>query len=112
VIPRQLQHRHYLAAFLPTANERGIAPAPKRQRQRVEQDRLAGTGFAGQHGHAAIQRQIELIDENDVANRKRVQHARIPRVRKAAGAADLLTHVTIPAPIARMTVPLSQQTSS
>src|SRR5690606_25480558 len=73
------------------------APPAQSQGQRIEQDGLAGAGLAGQHGHAAVERQVELVDEDDIANRKRVQHARIiPRLVWARG--PLLARCILPLP--------------
>ena len=81
VVGGQLQHGDHLAALLPAAHQRGVAPAPQRQGQCVQQDGFARPGLPRENGHAAIQRQVELVDQNDIANRKRVQHARtIPKL--------------------------------
>ena len=64
----QLQHGNHLPALATGSNERGIAPAPKSQGQRIEKDGFARTSLARQHGHASVERQIELIDQNNIAN--------------------------------------------
>jgi hypothetical protein len=52
---------------------RAAAPA-QRQRQRVEQDGLAGAGLAGERGQAAIERDVELVDQHDIADGERAKH--------------------------------------
>ena len=48
----------------------------QQQRQRVEQDRLAGAGFPGQRGEARPQLEVERVHDDEVANRKQAQHGR------------------------------------
>ena len=55
----------------------GIAARAERQRERIQQDRLARAGFPGQHGHAALELEVEAVDQDDVANREARQHGRI-----------------------------------
>ena len=52
----------------------GIAAGAQRQAEGVEQNRLAGAGLACQDGQAAFERDIEPLDEHDVANRQCVDH--------------------------------------
>ena len=42
--------------------------------QRIEQDRLAGAGLAGQHRQPPLGRDVELLDKDDVADGKSGQH--------------------------------------
>jgi hypothetical protein len=51
-------------------HQRGVAARAKRHRQGIEQDRLAGPGFAGQHGKPPVEIDIERLDQNDVADRE------------------------------------------
>ena len=44
------------------------------EREGVEQDRLAGAGFAGQHGKAGGKIDVEPIDQDDVADREPCEH--------------------------------------
>ena len=46
----------------------------EQQAQRVEQDRLARSGFAGEHREAIAEFDIERGDDDKVANRKRAEH--------------------------------------
>ncbi len=49
MLRRKLEHRGDLALLRALTHQRGVAAAAERQRERVEQDRLAGAGLAGQH---------------------------------------------------------------
>jgi len=51
----------------------------EQQRQRIEQDRLAGAGFAGEHGEAAVELELERIDDDKVADRQQAQHRSVLR---------------------------------
>ena len=55
-------------------NQRGIAARAQRQRERIEQDGLAGTGLAGQHGEAGREVDIQLLDQDDIADRQPGEH--------------------------------------
>ena len=44
-----------------------VCPRAKHQLQRIDQDRLAGAGFAGQRGEAALQPQVQLLHDDKVA---------------------------------------------
>ena len=46
----------------------------EQQRQRVEQDRLAGAGLAGEHGEAAIELEVERFDDDEIPDRQQAQH--------------------------------------
>ena len=58
------------------ANEARIAATAQRQRKGIEQDRLAGAGFAGQHRQPFGKLDIKPLDQDDVADRQTRQHAR------------------------------------
>ncbi len=42
--------------------------------ERVEEDRLARTGFAGEHGKPGIELEVERVDEHEVADRQVAEH--------------------------------------
>ena len=65
-----LEDGGHLALGRALAHERGIAPGADGQRKGIEQDRLAGAGLAGEHGEAGLEFEIELIDQDDVADRQ------------------------------------------
>ena len=51
-----------------------IAAGAERQREGVEQDRLAGAGLAGQHREAVVELDIQRSDDHEVAQGKAAQH--------------------------------------
>ena len=65
---RQVENCGHLPLLGPLAHQRDVAAGAERQRKGVEQDRLAGAGFAGQHGKAGGEVDIEPIDQDDVAD--------------------------------------------
>ena len=62
------------------ADQLPIRPAAERQPERVEQDRLAGAGLAGQHAQPALELEVEALDQDDVADREAGQHGAGRRV--------------------------------
>ena len=48
----EVEDRRHVTLLGTLADQRAVAAPAKRQRQGVEQDRLAGAGFAGEHRHA------------------------------------------------------------
>jgi hypothetical protein len=52
----------------------GIAARAQRQPERIEQDRLARTGLAGQHAETFVEIEVERLDQHHVTNGKRGQH--------------------------------------
>ncbi len=52
MIPHGLEDRGDVALLGAVADQGAVTAAAERQRQGVEQDRLAGAGLAGQHGEA------------------------------------------------------------
>jgi len=58
------------------AEQLGIGAAAEGEAERIQQDRLAGAGLAGQHGEAGIDLEIQAVDEDDVADRQVQQHRR------------------------------------
>ena len=71
---RQIKGRRHLALRLPLAHEGAIAPAAQRQRESVQQDRLAGAGFARENHEPRPQLQIQPIDQNYVTDRELGEH--------------------------------------
>ncbi len=66
-------HRHH-ALFGALTHSAALRPAAHRKPQRIQQDRLAGPGFAGQRSQARPQRQARLVDQNEILNMQRDQH--------------------------------------
>ena len=52
------------------------AAVAEREPERIQQDRLAGAGFAGEHAERAVKGEIKPFDEDDVADREPCQHRR------------------------------------
>ena len=75
---RQLEGGGHLALLGAVAHQRDVAARAQRQREGIEQDRLAGAGLAGQHRQAAREIDIEPIDQDDVADREPGEHASCP----------------------------------
>ena len=66
----KLENRRHLALSLALAHERSIAATADGEREGIEQDRLAGAGFAGERRQALAEFEIELVDQDDVADRQ------------------------------------------
>ena len=47
----------------------------KQQRQRIEQDGLAGSGLAGEHREAGVAFDAEVLDDGEIADGQQAQHA-------------------------------------
>ena len=59
---------------LPAAHQRALRAHAEREPQRIEQDRFAGPGLAGEHAEARPEFEIERFDQHDVADREAGQH--------------------------------------
>ncbi len=57
------------------AHEPGFTAFPQRQPQRIEQDRLPRPGLAGQHAQPRSKRQIEPVDQDNLAYGQPQQHS-------------------------------------
>jgi hypothetical protein len=75
VIARDLEDRRDLPLIGAVADERAVAPGAQSQQQRVKQDGLARTGFAGQHRQADLEAEVEALNENDVPDREAGEHS-------------------------------------
>src|SRR5690606_20280739 len=84
MIAAHVEHGGDVALPGTVADQRTVAAAAERQRQRVEQDRLTGAGLAGQHRHALPEIEIEAVDQDDVADRKGDEHSPTPVARQVA----------------------------
>jgi hypothetical protein len=51
-----------------------LGAAAQHHGQRVDQDGLARAGFAGQHGEAGLEFEIEFVNDDEVANAEAAQH--------------------------------------
>ncbi len=61
-----------LGAGLQLAQLEAVA---QEQRERIEQDRLAGAGLAGQHRKAAGKLEVERLDDDEIADGQEPQHS-------------------------------------
>ena len=75
---RQVEHGADLALRLAMAHERAVAAPAERQREAVEQDRLARARLARQHRQPGLESEVEPIDQHDVADGELRQHGRVP----------------------------------
>ena len=71
---RHIEHRGDLPLLGALAHQPGIAARAERKREGIEQDRLAGTGLAGEHRKSLGEIEIELVDQDDVANGQTDEH--------------------------------------
>ena len=71
---RRVELGGYFAAPSSLANDACVAAAAERQLQRVDEDRLAGAGLAGQYRKAAIEVDFEFSNDDEVAQRQPPQH--------------------------------------
>ena len=69
VIAADLEHGGDLPLLRALADQRLVAAAAERQREGVQQDRLAGAGLAGEHGEPRGEIDVQLVDQDDVADR-------------------------------------------
>ena len=75
---RDLKHGGDLALLGPLPHQRLVATRAQRQREGIEQDRLARAGFAGEHGKALGKIDVEPVDQDDVADGKSRKHVASP----------------------------------
>ena len=66
------------------AHHQRIAAAAERELQRIDQDRLAGTGLAGQHRKAAVELDFKCGHDDEIAQGESAQHFR-PRTAARRG---------------------------
>ncbi len=69
-----LEFRRDVRAAFTGAHHVRIGTGAERERQRVDQDRLAGAGFAGENSEAAVEFEIERGDDDEVAYREVAKH--------------------------------------
>ena len=70
MIGSQLEARGDLALARAAPHQRSIAAAADGEGEGVEQDRFSGAGLAGEHAKSGTEFEIELVDQNDVADRQ------------------------------------------
>ncbi len=74
----QVEGGEYVCLVRAGANHAAVSPVAQRQAEGVEHDRLAGTGLAGDDGHAAGDFEIEVLDDGVVVNGQVHQHGAAP----------------------------------
>ena len=52
----------------------GAGASAGREQQRIDQDRFAGAGLAGEHGQARAELQLDGVDDREVADLNMQQH--------------------------------------
>ena len=72
----ELEARHHARPVLAGAHQPAVGPRAEHQAQRVEQDRLARAGLAGQHAQPAGEVEVQRLDQDDVADGEPGQHVR------------------------------------
>ena len=82
MVARQVEDGADLALRLAMAHEPAIAAAAERQCESVEEDGFAGAGLAGQHAEPVPKREVETVDQDNVANRQLDQHGGQRRLRR------------------------------
>ena len=92
MIDRHIEGRRHLPLLGALANQAGIAAGAQRERERIEQDRFAGAGLAGQHRKARREIDIEAVDQDDVSDREPGQHQG-PRCRRVPTPAHVFASV-------------------
>ena len=71
---RQVELGGDLGAGCAFPHHAGFAAAAECQLQRVDEDRLASAGLAGEHGQAGAELELELVDDDEVAQCEAMQH--------------------------------------
>ena len=74
VARRQFENGRHLALSLAVADEAAVAARAKRKRERVEKDRFAGAGLAGDDREAGGKFEIELVDQHHIADGEAREH--------------------------------------
>jgi len=72
--PVELEGRGDAGLVRTAAHQPGLGAFAQRQPERVEQDRLARPGLAGEHAKPTLEGEVERLDQDDVADGKRGQH--------------------------------------
>jgi hypothetical protein len=70
MIGSQLETRGDLTLARTAPHQRSIAAAADGEGEGVKQDRFSGAGLAGEHAKSGTEFEIELVDQNDVADRQ------------------------------------------
>ncbi len=66
----EFEGRRNRGGLSPFTDQPAIAASTQSKAQTIEDDRLARPGFAGEDGQPLGEGKIEVVDQNDVADRK------------------------------------------
>ena len=77
VLEAAVEDGGYLALALAVAHEAAVAAPAEREREGIEQNGLAGTGLTREDAEALTKMKLELVDQDDIADRQLDQHARL-----------------------------------
>ena len=69
----------------PGPDDGRVGPAPQHELERLDHQRLARAGLAGQHRHAGAERQRQVLDDAEVAHPELGQHVTTGRLLLAVG---------------------------
>src|SRR5699024_668893 len=78
----QAEYRLELGLVMTFGNQAGIGAVAEQQAKGVYQNRLAGTGFAGDDGKAGFDVDLDFANNGKLANRKVTKHALSGRARR------------------------------
>ncbi len=70
VAATDVEHRRELGARSTGSQLPRLEAVAEQESQRVEQDRLAGAGLAGQHREAALKLELERLDDDEISDGK------------------------------------------
>jgi len=71
---REVEFGGHFGAVAAGANQTGIGTLAEGESERVDQDRLAGTRFAGKRSEARLQVEFQAVNEDEVADRQTTEH--------------------------------------
>ena len=71
----EFEGRRHACLVLAPAHQRAVGAVAQHEAERIEQDRLARPGLAGEHTQPAPEGEVERLDQHDVADGKPGQHA-------------------------------------
>src|SRR5204862_6628964 len=77
-VRRRVEFGGDLATRRALAHHAGVAAAAERELQRIDEDRLAGTGFAGEHREAVGPLDLERTDDDEIAKGESSEHFSFP----------------------------------
>ena len=70
-----LEDRFDGGGSLPGANQISRCARAEEQADRLDEDRLAGTSLAGQHVEAAVELDLDRLDDCEIADTEKEEHA-------------------------------------